>query len=162
MKLASGCAPVSRMLQAGISVGLGTDGCASNNSLDMFREMNTAAKLEKVIHADPTLMAAPTVVAMATREGARVLGMDHLTGALKPGMKADLIMIDLQSPHLTPLYHPYSHLVYAANGADVKSVFINGKMVMKDRRLLTLNEEEIMVRVCRIAERIRHSLEAPA
>ncbi|MGB4334996.1 MAG: amidohydrolase [Chromatiaceae bacterium] len=162
MKLASGCAPVSRMLQAGISVGLGTDGCASNNSLDMFREMNTAAKLEKVIHADPTLMAAPTVVAMATREGARVLGMDHLTGSLKPGMKADLIMIDLQSPHLTPLYHPYSHLVYAANGADVKSVFINGKMVMRDRRLLTLNEEEIMARVCQIAERIRHSLEAPA
>ena len=159
MKLASGCAPVSRMLKAGIGVGLGTDGCASNNSLDMFREMNTAAKLEKVVNSDPTLMPAPTVVAMATREGARVLGMDQLTGSLKPGMKADLIMIDLQSPHLTPLYNPYSHLVYAANGADVKSVFINGKMVMKDRRLLTLNEETIMAKVCRIAERISKSLD---
>ncbi len=159
MKLASGCAPVSRMLKAGIGVGLGTDGCASNNSLDMFREMNTAAKLEKVVNSDPTLMPAPTVVAMATREGAHVLGMDQLTGSLKPGMKADLIMIDLQSPHLTPLYNPYSHLVYAANGADVKSVFINGKMVMKDRRLLTLNEEAIMAKVCRIAERISKSLD---
>ena len=162
MKLASGCAPVSRMLQAGIEVGLGTDGCASNNSLDMFREMNTAAKLEKVIHADPTLMPAPTVVAMATRAGARVLGMDQVTGVLKPGMKADLIMIDLQSPHLTPLYHPYSQLVYAANGADVKNVFINGRMVMKDRRLLTLNEEVSMAKVRQTAERIRHSLETPA
>ena len=159
MKLASGCAPVSRMLKAGIGVGLGTDGCASNNSLDMFREMNTAAKLEKVVNSDPTLMPAPTVVAMATREGAHVLGMDQLTGSLKPGMKADLIMIDLQSPHLTPLYNPYSHLVYAANGADVKSVFINGKMVMKDRRLLTLNEETIMAKVCRIAERISKSFD---
>ncbi|HSO79851.1 MAG TPA: amidohydrolase [Chromatiaceae bacterium] len=162
MKLASGCAPVSRMLEAGIEVGLGTDGCASNNSLDMFREMNTAAKLEKVIHADPALMPAPTVDAMATRAGARVLGMDQVTGVLKPGLKADLIMIDLQSPHLTPLYHPYSHLVYAANGADVKNVFINGRLVMKDRRLLTLNEEAIMAKVCQIAERIRHSLETPA
>ena len=162
MKLASGCAPVSRMLKAGIGVGLGTDGCASNNSLDMFREMNTAAKLEKVVHSDPTLMPAPTVVAMATREGARVLGMDQMTGSLQPGLKADLIMIDLQSPHLTPLYNPYSHLVYAANGADVKNVFINGRLVMKDRRLLTLNEEAIMAKVCRIAERIRHSLDAPA
>ena len=159
MKLASGCAPVSRMLKAGIGVGLGTDGCASNNSLDMFREMNTAAKLEKVVNSDPTLMPAPTVVAMATREGAHVLGMDQLTGSLKPGMKADLIMIDLQSPHLTPLYNPYSHLVYAANGADVKSVFINGKMVMKDRCLLTLNEEAIMAKVCRIAERISKSFD---
>ncbi len=162
MKLASGCAPVSRMLKAGIGVGLGTDGCASNNSLDMFREMNTAAKLEKVVHSDPTLMPAPTVVAMATREGARVLGMDQMTGSLQPGLKADLIMIDLQSPHLTPLYNPYSHLVYAANGADVKNVFINGRLVMKDRRLLTLNEEAIMAKVCQIAERIRHSLATPA
>ena len=128
----------------------------------MFREMNTAAKLEKVIHSDPTLMPAPTVVAMATRAGARVLGMDQVTGVLKPGLKADLIMIDLQSPHLTPLYNPYSHLVYAANGADVKNVFINGRLVMKDRRLLTLNEEAIMARVCQIAERIHHSLETPA
>jgi 5-methylthioadenosine/S-adenosylhomocysteine deaminase len=160
MKLASGFAPVSRMLQADLCVGLGTDGCASNNSLDLFQEMDSAAKLEKVINDDPTLMPAPTVVAMATREGARVLGLEGITGCLTPGMKADIIMIDLNSPHLTPLYNPYSHLVYAANGADVKTVFINGKMVMEDRRLLTLNEEEIIARVNRIAERISKSLEA--
>lgn len=159
MKLASGFAPVSRMLAAGVRVGLGTDGCASNNNLDMFQAMDTAAKLEKVINLNPTLMPAPTVVAMATREGAKVLGMEQMTGCLKPGLKADLIMIDLRSPHLTPMYNPYSHLVYAANGADVKTVFINGKMVMKERRLLTLNEDEIMAKVCQIAERIRHSLD---
>ncbi len=160
MKLASGFAPVSRMLKAGIRVGLGTDGCASNNNLDMFQAMDTAAKLEKVINLDPTLMPAPTVVAMATRGGAQVLGMEQITGCLRPDLKADLIMIDLKSPHLTPMYNPYSQLVYAANGADVKTVFINGKMVMKDRRLLTLNEEEIMAKVCQIAEQIRHSLQA--
>ncbi len=159
MKLASGFAPVSRMLAAGVRVGLGTDGCASNNNLDMFQAMDTAAKLEKVINLNPTLMPAPTVVAMATREGAKVLGMEQMTGCIKPGLKADLIMIDLRSPHLTPMYNPYSHLVYAANGADVKTVFINGKMVMKERRLLTLNEDEIMAKVCQIAERIRHSLD---
>lgn len=159
MKLASGFAPVSRMLAAGVRVGLGTDGCASNNNLDMFQAMDTAAKLEKVINLNPTLMPAPTVVAMATREGAKVLGMEQMTGCLKPGLKADLIMIDLRSPHLTPMYNPYSHLVYTANGADVKTVFINGKMVMEDRRLLTLNEDEIMAKVCQIAERIRHSLD---
>jgi len=161
MKLASGFAPVSRMIREGVCVGLGTDGCASNNSLDMFQEMDTAAKLEKVRHLDPTLMPAETVVAMATRQGARVLGMAEITGVLKEGMKADVILIDMNRPHLTPMYNPYSHLVYAVNGSDVKTVFIHGKMVMKDRKLLTLDEEEIMQRVCRIAERIRESLKEP-
>ncbi len=162
MKLASGFAPVSRMIREGVCVGLGTDGCASNNSLDMFQEMDTAAKLEKVRHLDPTLMPAETVVAMATRQGARVLGMEEITGVLKEGKKADLILVDLNRPHLTPMYNPYSHLVYAVNGSDVKTVFISGKMVMKDRDLLTLDEEEIMQRVCRIAERIRDSLKEPS
>ena len=162
MKLASGFAPVSRMLAAGIPVGLGTDGCASNNDLDLFQEMDTAAKLEKVRHLDPTLLPAPAVVAMATREGARVLGLEGVTGSLRPGLKADVILIDCQRPHLTPMYHPYSHLVYAVTGADVKTVLINGRLVMRDRQLLTLNEGEIMARVNRIAERIRRSLEQPA
>jgi len=161
MKLASGFAPVSRMLAEGVCVGLGTDGCASNNSLDMFQEMDTAAKLEKVRHLDPTLMPAETVVAMATRQGARVLGMEGVTGCLKAGMKADIIMIDLNRPHLTPMYNPYSHLVYAVNGSDVSTVFIHGKMVMKDRKLLTLNENEAMQRVCLIAERVKESLKEP-
>ncbi len=158
MKLASGFAPVARMRAAGIPVGLGTDGCASNNDLDLFQEMDTAAKLEKVRHLDPTLLPAPAVVAMATREGARVLGLEGVTGSLRPGLKADLILIDLKRPHLTPMYHPYSHLVYAVTGADVKTVFINGRLVMRDRQLLTLDEGEIMERVNRIAGRISRSL----
>ena len=158
MKLASGCAPVSRMLAKGIPVGLGTDGCASNNDLDLLQEMDTAAKLEKVRYLDPTLMPAETVVAMATREGARVLGLADRCGSLQVGMKADLILIDLDRPHLTPLYHPYSHLVYTVSGADVDTVFINGKLVMRHRRLLTLDEQEIMARVRRIAQRISSSL----
>lgn len=161
MKLASGFAPVSRMRAAGIPVGLGTDGCASNNDLDLFQEMDTAAKLEKVRHLDPTLLPAPAVVAMATREGARVLGLEGVTGSLRPGLKADVILIDCQRPHLTPMYHPYSHLVYAVTGADVKTVLINGRLVMRDRQLLTLDEGAIMARVNRIAERIRRSLEKP-
>lgn len=161
MKLASGFAPVSRMRAAGIPVGLGTDGCASNNDLDLFQEMDTAAKLEKVRHLDPTLLPAPAVVAMATREGARVLGLEGVTGCLRPGLKADLILIDLKRPHLTPMYHPYSHLVYAVTGADVKTVLINGRLVMRDRQLLTLNEGEIMERVNRIAGRISRSLVKP-
>jgi len=161
MKLASGFAPVSRMLKEGVCVGLGTDGCASNNNLDMFQEMSTAAKLEKVRHLDPTLMPAETVVSMATRQGAQVLGMGGNTGCLKAGRKADIIMIDLNRPHLTPMYNPYSHLVYAVNGSDVKTVFIGGNMVMKDRKLLTLNEEEAMEQVHRIAVRVRKSLEKP-
>ncbi len=161
MKLASGLAPVTPMLRAGIGVGLGTDGCASNNDLDMFQEMDSAAKLEKVKKLDPTLMPAATVVAMATREGARVLGLDGVTGCLRPGYKADLILIDLRRPHLTPMYNPYSHLVYTVTGADVETVFINGRLVMRNRQLLTLDEEEIMDRVNRIAGRISRSMTAP-
>jgi len=158
MKLASGVAPISDMLSQGVTVGLGTDGCASNNNLDMFQEMDTAAKLEKVERLDPTVMSAPTVTGMATRDGARVLGMDHLVGSLKAGMKGDIIIIDLNKPHLTPMYNAYSHLVYAATGADVRDVLINGRLVMENRRLLTINEQEAMDRVNRIAKRVRKSL----
>jgi len=158
MKLASGVAPISRMLEQGITVGLGTDGCASNNNLDMFGEMSTAAKLEKVKELDPTVMSAKTVVKMATRDGARVLGMENITGALKEGMKADIIIIDLNKPHLTPLYNEYSHLVYAAGGSDVETVIINGRIVMEENRLLTINENEAMERVREIAERIGRNL----
>ncbi|MBW2599892.1 MAG: amidohydrolase family protein, partial [Deltaproteobacteria bacterium] len=159
MKLASGVAPISSMLEHGITVGLGTDGCASNNNLDMFGEMSTAAKLEKIEMLDPTVMSAKTVVRMATRDGARVLGMGNITGSLKPGMKADIIIIDLNKPHLTPMYDEYSHIVYAAGGSDVETVIINGRIVMEGRRLLTINEDEAMERVRKIAERIKRSLE---
>ncbi len=139
MKLASGVAPVVPMLSRGITVGLGTDGCASNNNLDLFQEMSTAAKLHKVRLLDPTVMDARTVLRMATIEGAKVLQMDRVIGSLEPGKKADLIILDLKQPHLTPLYNLYSQLVYAAKGSDVTQVFINGKQVLKDRQLTTLN-----------------------
>jgi len=158
MKLASGVAPITAMLNHGVPVGLGTDGCASNNNLDMFQEMDTAAKLEKVALYDPTVMSAQTVTRMATCEGARVLGMDNIAGVLKPGMKADIIIVDLDKPHLTPMYNEYSTLVYAANGSDVRTSIINGRIVMENRELLTINEIEIMDKVNEISRRIKKSM----
>jgi 5-methylthioadenosine/S-adenosylhomocysteine deaminase len=159
MKLASGVAPVSRMLEAGITVGLGTDGCASNNNLDMFQEMDTAAKLEKSVRLDPTVMSARTVLRMATCDGAKVLGLDGLVGSIRPGMKADLVLVRLDKPHLTPMYSEYSHLVYAVSGSDADTVLINGRVVMEDRKLLTIDVKEAMERVLRIAERVKRSME---
>ncbi|MBP8980411.1 MAG: amidohydrolase [Syntrophobacterales bacterium] len=153
MKLASGVAPVAKMLRRGIDVALGTDGCASNNNLDMFQEMDSAAKLAKVTALDPTLLPAPEVVRMATRNGALALGMEN-TGVLAPGKKADVILINTRKPHLTPLYNEYSHLVYAVGGADVETVIIDGKMVMENRRLLNIDEEEAMSRVNELAVKI--------
>ncbi|HAR49895.1 S-adenosylhomocysteine deaminase [Smithella sp. SCADC] len=158
MKLASGVAPVPEMIEAGITVGLGTDGCASNNNLDIIKEMSTAAKLHKVARLDPTVMDAQTVVRMATIEGAKALGMERTTGSLEIGKKADIIIIGLNKPHLTPLYSEYSHLVYAASGADVDTVIINGKVVMENRRLLTIDEEEVMHKVREIAVKVKQSL----
>ena len=158
MKLASGVAPISKMMASGVTVGLGTDGCASNNNLDMFQEMDTAAKLHKVVQLDPTVMDANTVVRMATCNGARVLGMDKLVGSLKSGMKADIIIINLNKPHLTPLYNEYSHIVYAFNGADVDTVLINGKVVMKNRKLLTIDENDILATIEVTALKIKNSL----
>ncbi|MBN2283167.1 MAG: amidohydrolase [Deltaproteobacteria bacterium] len=158
MKLASGTPLLSVMQERGLTVGLGTDGCASNNNLDMLQEMDTAAKLEKVVRFNPTAMAAMTVARMATTDGARVLGLENVTGRLKPGMKADIIMIDLDRPHLTPVYDEYSTLVYAANGSDVTTVIINGRPVMEDRTLLTIDEKEVMDRVENISRRIKKNM----
>lgn len=158
MKLASGVAPVPEMLKAGVTVGLGTDGCASNNNLDMFQEMDSAAKLHKVSRLDPTVMDAKTVVRMATCEGAKALGMGKIVGSLEAGKKADIILIDLRKPHLTPLYNEYSHIVYAVNGADVDTVLINGNVVMKNRRLLTIEENEIMEMARNTSLKIKNNL----
>jgi 5-methylthioadenosine/S-adenosylhomocysteine deaminase len=144
MKLAAGVAPIPDLLRRGIRVGLGTDGCASNNNLDMFQEMDMAAKVHKVHRLDPTVMPAETVLEMATLGGARVLGMEREIGSLEVGKRADVIILDLEKPHLQPVYNVVSQLVYAAIGADVRDVFIDGKPVMRNRRLLTLNEEEIL------------------
>jgi 5-methylthioadenosine/S-adenosylhomocysteine deaminase len=146
MKLASGVAPVPDMKAKGITVGLGTDGCASNNNLDLFGEMDMAAKLHKVNNLDPTVMNAQTLVEMATIDGAKVLGLEKITGSLEVGKRADLIVIDTNKPHLVPMYNPYSHLVYAASGHDVTHSIIDGNIVMEDRRLLTLDVEYIIER----------------
>mgnify|MGYP001364690816 FL=1 len=159
MKLASGVAPVPEMIKAGVTVGLGTDGCASNNNLDMIKEMGTTAKLHKVARLDPTVMDAQTVVRMATIEGAKTLGMEKKIGSLESGKKADIIVIGLNEPHLTPLYCEYSHLAYAASGADVDTVIINGKVVMENRKLLTINEQNVMQKVRDIATKVRKSLQ---
>ena len=144
MKLASGVAPVPDLLARNVAVGLGTDGCASNNNLDLFQEMDAAAKLHKVHRLDPTVMPAKIVLEMATLGGARVLGMEGEIGSLEVGKKADVIILDLNRAHLQPVYNIVSQLVYSASGADVRDVIIDGKLVMENRKLLTLHEEEIL------------------
>jgi 5-methylthioadenosine/S-adenosylhomocysteine deaminase len=156
MKLASGVAPVPDLLSRGIPVGLGTDGCASNNNLDLFQEMDFAAKLHKVHRLDPTVMPAQTVLEMATLGGARVLGLEEEIGSLEVGKKADIIILDLNRPHLQPVYNIVSHLVYAATGADVRDVIIDGKLVMENRKLLTLDEKTILSKMEEIKTKILH------
>ena len=155
MKLASGIAPVPKLLAAGIPVGLGTDGSASNNDVDMFGEMNSAAKLHKVSNLDPTSLPAAEVLEMATMGGAGVLDAAHAIGSIEPDKKADLIVLDLNQPHLTPLYNIPSHMVYAARGADVVHSIINGKVVMKNRELKTLDEKAILADMVRMGEEIK-------
>ena len=155
MKLASGVAPVPEMLEAGIAVGLGTDGSASNNDVDMFGEMNSGAKLHKAHRLDPTVMTAVETLEMATIGGARVLAADNEIGSLEPGKKADLIVLDLNQPHLTPLYNIPSHLVYAARGADVIHSIINGKVVMRNRELKTIDEKTILAEMASMGEKIK-------
>jgi len=155
MKLASGIAPVPEMISQGLTVGLGTDGCASNNNLDLFSEMDTAAKLHKVNTFDPTVMDALSVLKMATIHGARALGLHHIIGSLEVGKKADVIVIDTHKPHLTPMYNPTSHLVYAARGNDVQHSIINGQPVMEDRKLLTLDLAEIIAKAREMSIRVR-------
>ena len=147
MKLASGIAPLSGLLSRNIPTGLGTDGCASNNDLDLFSEMDMTAKLHKVHEMDPTVASAQTVLTMATRMGAKAIGLDREIGSLEEGKQADLILIDTRKPHLTPMYNPVSHIVYAASGADVRHVWVAGRRVVKDYALRTLDLSEVMDRV---------------
>ena len=154
MKLAAGCAPVSRMIKKGITVGLGTDGCASNNDMDMFREMGTAARLHKVIEMDPTVIDAKTVLRMATISGAKALGLEDRIGSIEPGKYADIIVVDMKKPHLIPLYNPYSQIVYAASGPDVRTSIIGGSLVMHERKLLHVDVPSVMGEVNSIAESI--------
>lgn len=148
-------APVTGALAAGIPVGLGTDGPASNNNLDLFDEMNAAAKIQKFALGDPTALPAETVFRMATMGGARVLNLQDEIGSLEPGKRADIVLLDLERPGLTPLYRVYSHLVYAARGSDVDTVIVNGRIVVRDRRILTVDEEAVMEKARSFGERVR-------
>lgn len=158
MKLASGVAPIPELIKAGVDVGLGTDGVASNNDLDMFDEMNTAAILHKLSKNDPTVMDAKAVIRAATINGARVLGMDKEIGSLETGKKADFIVLDMQKPHAQPVYNIYSQIVYSLNGSDVETVVVNGRILMQDYKLLTLDEKEIIKNVNEVAMEIRDGL----
>ena len=155
MKLASGIARIPELMKRGVAVGLGTDGCASNNDLDMLLELDTMAKLHKVSTMNPTVMDAAAALQIATTGGARVLGLQHLIGSVEPGKCADLIVLDMKKAHLTPLYHLYSQIVYACRGSDVRDVIIDGKVVMRNRRLLTIDVQKAMDDVRKIADRVR-------
>jgi 5-methylthioadenosine/S-adenosylhomocysteine deaminase len=139
MKLASGVAPVPEFLRSGIKVGIGTDGVASNNDLDLFDEMRTAAFLHKLSSNDPTVLDARTVIEMGTIGGARVLGMQHMIGSVEVGKKADIILLELNKPHAHPVYNIYSLMVYSLRGSDVDTVMVDGKLLVKNRKLLTLD-----------------------
>lgn len=154
MKLASGLASVPRMLDKGVTVALGTDGPASNNDLNMFGEMHTLALIYKASGHDPTILPAPKVLELAGPMGARALGWKDV-GRLRPGAKADLVIMELKGPHLTPLYHPRSHLVYAATGREVNTVLIDGKIVVENREIKTFDLAETMHRVREISKKIK-------
>jgi 5-methylthioadenosine/S-adenosylhomocysteine deaminase len=158
MKTAAGVSPVPDMLAAGLAVGLGTDGAASNNNQDMFEEMDLAAKLQKITRMDPRALPAEQVVEMATIGGARALHMDKEIGSLEPGKKADLILVDTTAPHATPMYNVYSELVYALKASDVKTVIVGGRVVMQDRRMVTLDATEILAKAREYQTRISASL----
>jgi len=154
MKLASGVAPIPRLLAAGAIVGLGTDGPASNNNLDMIEEMRLAALLHKLHTGDPTVVPAPQALAMATRGGAAALGLGDLLGQIKVGLKADLALLDFTQSHLQPRHDVVSHLVYAARAGDVRTVFINGEAVLLDGKLQTMDEDEIHRQVRKSVDRL--------
>ncbi len=159
MKLASGIAPVVKMLSLGIPVGVGTDGPAgSNNDFDLMEEMNLAANLQKVTTGDPTVLNAEQAVAMATTLGARVVGMEKEIGSLESGKRADLIAVRLDRPHAIPLYNVYSQIVYALKGSDVQDVVVNGKAIVKDGRSLTLDPGLVLSKAKEYAAKVSSSM----
>lgn len=161
MKLASGAAPVTELRSRGICVGLGTDGPASNNNLDMFEEMRSASLMAKLADKNPQALDARSVLRMATLDGARALGMDDRIGSLVPGKLADLIVIDMDRPHLTPCYDLVSHLVYAARGSDVREVIVNGECVVHGGSVVTVDEIALMEQVRELSAKIAQDLGIP-
>ena len=155
LKLASGFAPVATMIAEGVKVTFGTDGAASNNDLNIFSEMSTTAKVHKALSGNPTVLDAKTVLCMATRWGAEALGLGDKTGTLEKDKRADIIMINLNKPHLLPLYDVYSHIVYAAMASDVETVMVSGKLIVNNRTLITADESEILYKARKWCGRIR-------
>jgi 5-methylthioadenosine/S-adenosylhomocysteine deaminase len=158
MKLSSGAAPIPQMIKSGLRVGLGTDGAASNNDLSLWEEMDTAAKLHKLVTMTPTVVSAEQALEMATMGGARALHMEKEIGSLEAGKRADLILIDLDAPHLTPLYNLRSHLVYAVKASDVTDMIVDGRVLMRSRKLLTLDEEAAKAAARKYQKQVSESL----
>jgi len=155
MKVGAGLARLPEMLAAGIKVGLGTDGAASNNNLDLFEEMDSVAKVHKLFRHDPTVLPAREVFRLATLGGARALGLGDRIGSIEKGKQADLVLVDASGAEATPLHDVYSQLVYALKGGSVRTVVVAGRVVVRDRRVTTLNEAEVLARARAIAARIR-------
>jgi 5-methylthioadenosine/S-adenosylhomocysteine deaminase len=159
MMIASGVAPVPEMRAAGIAVGLGTDGPAgSNNDLDLMEEIDLAAKLAKITRMNPLALNAPAVVAMATIDGARALHMEKEIGSLETGKKADVIVIDLDEPNAVPMYDVYAQIAYSLKGSDVATVIIGGRVVMRDHKLLTVDEQAAMAKAREYQKTVAASL----
>jgi 5-methylthioadenosine/S-adenosylhomocysteine deaminase len=151
LKLASGISPVPAMIEGGVTVGLGTDGAASNNTLDLLRDVQLASLIHKVAAGDPTALPARLALEMVTTRGAEVLGLDTI-GTLREGLEADLICVAVDGPHTTPLYDPVSHLVFAARSSDVRHVMVRGKVLVRDRVLQTLDVERIQAQAREFSE----------
>jgi 5-methylthioadenosine/S-adenosylhomocysteine deaminase len=158
MKLASGTSPVPALVSAGIAVGLGTDGAASNNDLDLWEEMDTAAKLHKLISMKADALPAREAVAMATIGGARAIHRDRDLGSLEPGKLADLIVVRMDAPHQTPLYDVYSHLVYATKASDVETVVVGGRVLMENRSVKTIDAPAVLAKARQLRDQIRKSV----
>jgi 5-methylthioadenosine/S-adenosylhomocysteine deaminase len=159
MKLASGVAPVLKILGQGIAMGLGTDGVAgSNNDVDMFEEMDLAAKLQKVTSGDPQALPAEQALAMATIIGAKAIGLDDRIGSIENGKRADIVAVRLDAPRAVPMYNVYSQLVYALKASDVSDVMVNGRPIVRDRKMLTLDRAAVMAKAAEYQERVKKSL----
>lgn len=154
LKLASGVAPIPHMLSHGLKIGFGTDGAASNNTLDLLRDAQLAGLLYKGVSGDPTCLPARTLIELLTIRGAEVLGLGRLVGSIEPGKRADIICLAVDQPHAVPMFDPFSHLAYAARSSDVRHVLVNGRLLVRDRQVLTADVGELRSRVREITNRL--------